>query len=1150
VEVNDVNLGSTHSVPSSQRLARKLAVRASEFVWARRNLLIAAALAAAVSVSFYRSYLPLIFVPSQTSAAYCISQFQSSGVPNTYTGLWAFADCSNVPVVPAIVIQLIVTLAAAILAAYLLLESLFDLHVPHARRNSIVSSLVILGLATALVLNPFSLLMNFQYSIGWVVMMNLALYALVQFSKSRLGTTRSATFLTLAALFLGMAGAEYPLALVFTPVVAMVFVLPGVWGSNRHWRLLLGSVVAVFSSIAFVLLPSEWVPGLSGSSLPSQSAVVIHAANLEEVYLGQAFSRWWMGAGGINVLSLPPPPFEWVIAAVSISVIMVVFLWVVSTSRPWQTGVPVGLVAAMAVILLLNAYDPSTGLSLLSSSEIPLLQSGLLTTGSLSAILTAFDSNRLLLTPYWYVFTGLLGFAYFQSTSAMPEPAMELRKHPGKESRRSSFRRTNRAVFRVTPRAGQTRGRLGYNLSLAQYSLRRSAWVRFAAVASLLLLLSVEFVLPFQPYVGLPPTGTPMYDYGQSTGTPQYNQLLYLQNTSVWPNDLAAPLSIGPTGEDFSFYNNFVQNILPSPTWHSEFASLPPGTIVGAQCSTMPGDLCISSPDTSNSSYDTSNFQNANAVLGQPILVVGSQQAFDSFYNQQSQIPVLPDTTITGSLNTSNVQIPIPTLNQELINQSFPLLVNVSLHFSGTGTYVLSGFCNSTIFWVGGSANPFFGLAAQAGETGTQTWTFYQFNQTSTNTAFVQEGSFLNFTLEMFHVGESTVFFAENNGVWSHAEYVGSANFGFVRLRVVDTGSSNGTFSVDYTNVNLTGRELPILPVFYDSYFGSLTNFDNTLSQIHDVFFGPAMSSADVIHAREVWSPGTSISLPAQFAISRPANGWTQAFLTSTPQAAYFAGSIPEADLPDVFGYQLSFGYAVTNVLDSEIVVPITNSAVGGSVVLSMNVLCSPAGGTISVDMGNRSTSISTVSTYPHFSWIDFSLNSAPTSITVRDTAGSQMLGPILTAPYSVYEQSNSFVSNWINGSQVYNLTVGRLISTGTGEQLSIQGSFKIDGPTGALSIISPTRSPIAVEFPTDVNYAVAVHTIDSEAVIIPVWGNFFAVMLTNLTSQRVSFTINAPVSYYLTPTLAYVPLAALGVFLLTLRVVKRIKTRGHHVRE
>jgi len=279
-------------------------------------------------------------------------------------------------------------------------------------------------------------------------------------------------------------------------------------------------------------------------------------------------------------------------------------------------------------------------------------------------------------------------------------------------------------------------------------------------------------------------------------------------------------------------------------------------------------------------------------------------------------------------------------------------------------------------------------------------------------------------------------------------------------------------------------------------------------------------------------SPSSAV-LPSAYAIDYPQNGWFQVFSGNDPQGAYYSENVIPYELPIQIGYGPGVGFAESVKNNSNLTVPLS-SQVGSNGIVGINMLYSPMGGEIRINIGSEEYNLSTFSgNGSYFKWIMLNAPEGSKNIKFQNLNGVQSINMILETSLNTYEEAQTEIQKLTNGKLIIELGhSSQEIGSGM-ENTTIRGNFDLNAEQNVIFVSGLNSPSLALLLPTGypMVYRPNISNSNGSVTYLPFWGSFAGLIINNITrGETLIKVVNQ--SYY-TGAYVYWPIIAIGIIYL-----------------
>lgn len=904
--------------------------------------------------------------------------------------------------------------------------------------------------------NPVFVDLFYKFGVASLAIMNFSLYFLMQ-SIRTIDRINWFLYIVFASFIFLLAYNAYPLILIFTVSLIFLLVMPFAFFTGKKGKFTL-------SFFVFILLIGLFDPSIisilhviSIGGAQSQEPL-FHVVNL--VYYTMNTNNVMISLSGMDTFNVPTNLFyNEVLSLILISVVFALFFF---STEFRKLKIVRYLISIYVVVELLNFYA-FNNFTFANYLIYYIVSAHLVTYNHLGIFLTAMDSDRLILIDFWYLLASLLALTSYSLLKGNPSV--------GRERRQNKPDTRIKLMGRVTTPSGRNK--------------RLAIQIIFALI--ILIFASLQFSGYSNNFVNGTVKST-AYQYVSNSANLNYNSFLFFQNINFQSNYIY-PITNAPVSTNYGFYQN-VNNIFNSPDFSYFYHTFPANTYIYnvSTNSVVNGTKFLNS----YTGY-IQNYNSTNLITGTPVFVIGSQQAYENFIIKNSTAYINgTGTDITNLSDRPISYLPISQRDLESINKGDLLSVSISakINSSQRGGYLIGLAGNSSVPFDYGISNPFYGVGTRL--AGNTTYLNIQYTNSSvwhvlSTIPIGKKATNFTFNIYISKTKGTYQIYEDILNNWFTAP-LGNSQSAFRYLTFQAHGAPLSNISLNVNLSNLKKNNLPnFIPIFYDSYFNNLTSFFHAMDSSPYVLFVPNYGFGDLVQSYLVWS-NSSISVnPSAYAVDFPNKGWYQVFNTNSPQGAYYSEGIPESILPIQSGYGDYRGYADSIVRNSTLTVP---AKILNNESLSVNVLFSPLGGTLSFLIGSQTININTYSNSSFYKWISFKSNENAKDLTIENVNGVQSINAINIYDDNEYIKALAVLNDSLNGK----LGIGDQIKINA-MTYKIYGNYSIGSNKNKFGLYSQTAGKLITVLPSDVNYAVIVKTSGATTFIEPVWGNFMGIL-------------------------------------------------------
>ncbi|MGC8558334.1 MAG: hypothetical protein ACP5NC_05010 [Nitrososphaeria archaeon] len=897
-------------------------------------------------------------------------------------------------------------------------------------------------------------------------------------------------YLMASAFFLILAINEYPLIFVFYISIFLLIGIP----VSLYLKSKVKFLITIISVPLLYFLFDDGIVLFSvvkGSSSISYSTTAIHVLNLvyyeNFIYLKSLGALF--GITGLNSLYSGSYLYYFAIPILALLAIMAFF----STRKKGLT-----LTLFFILIIIIGINMPVSGQTAVSYIVVFLIKTHIIRFNHFGFLATIFDGNRETLIVYWYVFVSALTLVLFE----LPEMGASNKKLKGIKR---YFNKTHMARMGALP---------------------------FLLVLVILLLSFGQFTLSTSQI--MPISSSPSINYVINSKTVNYNQYIFLQNTHYWSSQYIFNPSqvMSPVGNDYPFYMELL-NVENSPYLNYFERSFPPSTLLLSDTH----NIYFANNLGKVSSFKVlTNFNNSNVVLGDPVFVVGSAEAYNSFMeNYLSGINVSPSYNTAVPVKLDGVtyeQIPgLSSLNKfQFIESHFNVSgLNIS-QLSPNGVLNVGIASNSSNPYGYGVGNSFFGIfisnnpqryLSGYGLSGkgwlisimcTNSSSWYDLGQIPIFSNTLN----LSFTIIQHITANSDYFYLNILGNWYSFHFYNSFPKEHYTLLEYRENDPNVSVNVTTKYFSPPSHVNNYIPVFYDSPFTSFQSFIKSLNSSQFIIIGNGYNPNDLYISYLIFSGKAGLVTPSSYAIDFPGSGWFQVFSSNDPQGAFYSENVPSNVLPVQGFYGQATGFAESISGNESLKVPIGSTVRPGSVI-ALNVLFSPVGGNLSIVFGNESFNINTFSVDSSYRWVDFYANSTVDSVTLKNLNGVQSVNLIAYFSKNDLLSAENFVNSLLKGKAFVDSGMFR------SNNVTASGTFDANAYQSSIFLHGKINGPVVVVIPHDYPLGESLRINNASGLYVPVWGSFTGILIWNYASNEA--VIKLTNYQYFTGIESYLPL-------------------------
>jgi|GEM_PF-4364051 len=1060
-----------------------------------------------VSILYYHSIVFQFFSKSPPAIGYFKTYF--FGVPENYYSIWGMIDfIFHLSFNKAFSLQRIFSMIILLNSSYLLVR-LFPKEIINYHGQSILNRALEVLLALLLSFNPIFMFLYPMFGLSYFAFTNLALYfsfwAFINFDRRWYAIMS----MLAASFFLFYAAVTYPLEIAFYILLYISIGFPIAIFLKKKAKYMI-TLVSVFFIYA---MGFNNFAGLFSAVSTSNWASPIHVINLIYYTIGLYNPSVYgplYSITGLNSLMFTP-----LLRLLSILIIILFAVLATYIGRGSKLTIYLAIMFALVEIVNFNVR----GKSIVSKLIAYTISAHIIRFNHFGLLLTIFDGNRAVLILYWYIFVAIIATVL------------------------SSFRGKKDEQFEKS------------EFNIQKIPVRKIS-ILGIIIAMLVILMSI----------GSPPIatieggyGNPSTYYVSNVNTPNYNQYLFSDNTNYFtsPYIFYFPNAMEPLGNDYPFEEELM-NLENSPYLSEIDRSFPASSILMLQPPYVPDGNILTQIGPY---YVMKNYASSNVIAGTPVFTVGSLGTFSSFVEAANQYYLSNDSynvSISPVLNGIKY-MPIPASLLNNLNSTIFLSIKFHLYIQGNesiydhGGIVIGIASNSSDpygYGTGNNANvvmlsygnvavsnlfsSYSGLRENA--TG---WEFYN-AWTNSNTWNNQPGFIylsrnlsLNFTMLETKIGSTYYVFTNIFGRWFDEAVPQMFVNEYLTLDEYNCRTSNLNISAEINDISIGEHTSSFIPILYDSPFPSTESFINAIRASPIIVFGNGYNYQDLILSLMAINSPSSAVLPSAYAIDYPQNGWFQVFSGNDPQGAYYSENVIPYELPIQIGYGQGVGFAESVKNNSNLTVPLPSQA-GSNGIVGINMLYSPMGGGIRINIGTEEYNLSTFSgNGSYFKWIVLHAPEGSKNIKFQNLNGVQSINMILETSLNIYEEAQTEIQKLTNGKLIIELGhSSQEIGSGM-ENTTVRGNFDLNAEQNVI-FVSGLKSPsLALLLPTGypMVYTPNISISNGSVTYLPFWGSFAGLIINNITrGETLIQVVNQ--SYY-TGAYVYWPIIAIGIIYL-----------------
>lgn len=767
------------------------------------------------------------------------------------------------------------------------------------------------------------------------------------------------------------------------------------------------------------------------------------------------------------------------------------------------------IILSLIVMMVIPLYQ---GMNVLSILVVIITSSHTMTYQHLGIVLTAFNADRIELFPYYTLISLIIGlsFSKIYNGSIKEDNALPIIKKG-----------------------------------------KKITFTLFIIVIVIIILLFTSFSTSIGGYSYADiDKSSPTYAYAVQTNLPDDRTLIYSNPNMFYPgNFYPGEMQMQQDIPDLPMFENFA-NIESSPLVNPVLNTMSPSDFIYKS-----GQEPFLNNYSTSLGYNIISNSNDNVTVGYPVFVLGSMETFDQFllnnyylrdnittYNGYKNATVdygrysyyhLSNTYLSALENRGSI-VEI-NLNAFLVN-SIKANTGYTFGFSQNDTYYPSSNDNapsigvSKIFTASQAMSMYDSDPASFQMVGSNYLnaanTMFSYDKES-NIPF--RGSDINVTILLYGMGSNMADgFVDYHGYWyqSHNLFpVDNASYFYSQSYLDSPSNISYNFTISKLSVNPLYKN--VIPVYYDSLFGNLSNIKDIIQNSAVVITGKNYNSNDILGSEIEAESNISKIEPSAYAIDGEANGWYQVFSGDPAQSALYSENVPPVLFPDQVGYSAYFGYAQSFVNMSVLKIPTSES---GSKIIALNILFSPAGGDIMIGTGQNSYNISTVSNTPYYKWV-FVKAKIDKSLEITNLHGIQSINDIAFMSKTQLNYLEHITSNIILGYN--NITDGMINIDLDQYETSPVCFYNTFSVNNTKSFIVEYPDPLYTGFETKITNASYYSALS--------WGYFPSIMVHGITSHavKIKYYQKTNIISFMFP---FIPFIAIPVIFLAPIVYRKIK--------
>jgi hypothetical protein len=198
-------------------------------------------------------------------------------------------------------------------------------------------------------------------------------------------------------------------------------------------------------------------------------------------------------------------------------------------------------------------------------------------------------------------------------------------------------------------------------------------------------------------------------------------------------------------------------------------------------------------------------------------------------------------------------------------------------------------------------------------------------------------------------------------------------------------------------------------------------------------------------------------------------------------------------------------GYAEDVLGNSTLNVPLAQP-IPENYTVGINLLFSPMGGTLEIKAGNNLFSINTFSQNSYYTWVTLNLTSSVKSFSLTNVRGVQSVNLIASLPKTLFTSSESAINKILKARHI--VVLSKTTNLKASENTSVvTGVFNSNSRVNDLDLRG-IQFPLVILLPAPYESSYLLRVDNASATEIPVWGNFYALLLTDNNGQNVTLEI------------------------------------------
>lgn len=1081
----------------------------------------------AIPIAYYSQ--KFISSSSISSTAFINSSFGSYYFPNTFEQFWMLLmEHINPSLYYTYLTLAIISLYFSLLGSYIFLSNVITFlenrkeNEPTDRNFPFFISLVLICCSMLLSMNPF-FANNYELGIGYLLFLPLSLASISEALKFKFSDMRFIGLVFLTGFFLILGYGGYILLPVYFGAIFILILVPISYKVFPILRVFLAMVLSFTFFIFFSGIFGFIIHSLSGSL--AGLFPYFRPLNLEHEYSLLSVSGFLKAISGVSFnIEFSTPTLrliELIIIALLTLLTLIVFISFVFTGRKKHVLLFIVLLTTIFLSLPYNNSVPIIGYI-----PIFLISNHTVTYDHLGEILSIFDSNRLLLFLYWVLLPTIVAI----STAFAFDKILSIRNFVNNDEKNLVVR------YKVVVSTG-------------------------VSLVSVLIILLVLFSTMNGVYNAVSfDKSSPTYAYAKSENDSFNRILLYQNQNEFYPgNFYPSYMQMQADIPDKPIYINFL-NMESSPIAIPALESLPPASFV----------YLNNTERFINGTALTKNFNiisntNENVTAGYPVFILGTQYTFDQylFNNYYTKTNVTRYVSYKDASKNygrfSYYSIPNNTLSY--LNQSGGTIeINTGININSpikNGSAYTFGVSNCSQYYPLGKNEVSFSISV--------------FNKTTVPTLLGHDnlissgfkhseylgiGNAFSYNLENYipfqgnRVGNVSVVFynSGSNGIFGFIDYGGqwyqsNSNYSISQIKYFYTqayldSASGISYNLTVSELHLNPFYKNTIPIYFDSDFVNLAQLIQAIDCSDILVKGNDFSISSLTGSFLEASGNSTIINPSAYSIEQPQNGWYQVFSDGAAQSSYSSEYIPPVIDQPIFGYGAYTGFAQSIVNGSKFTIPV-NPIHNGRTRIEFNLLFSPLGGNLSIDIGNNVFIVNTLSNRSYYGWYGINDSSRIGSLNIVDVQGIQSINQIVLSNLSSYNYLVKLANNVLNkapNSSINSLPYFTVTKT----------SYKVSPIiyNSEINIKGNLMDNLILEYSNPTYLGFSKSTTNSSSMFIPSWASFPAIMIYNVTGNSLTIKYYEPNSVYFSGYLPYLELQGVWIPLLINRTVKRRRSK------